>query len=157
MGIKSFQGHQIGDANAKAEKITVRDCMSKNMVLFTKDQSVIEVVELLIKNRISGGPVIDEHQHVIGVISEGDCIKQISESRYYNMPMEDTTIAKYMSKEVDTISPDLNLFDAANRFLVSKRRRFPVVENKKIIGIVSQKDILRTALMLKGTTWKYGV
>ncbi len=157
MGIKSFQGNHVGEANAKAEKITVRDCMSKNMVLFTKDQSVIEVVEKLIKHRISGGPVVDEDRRVIGVISEGDCIKQISESRYYNMPMEDVTIEKYMSKEVDTMSPEINLFDAANRFLVSKRRRFPVVENDKIIGIVSQKDILRTALYLKGSSWKYGV
>jgi len=87
MGIKSFQGNHTGEANNKAEKITVRDCMSKNMILFTKDQSVIEVVEKLIKHRISGGPVVDDNRHVIGVISEGDCIKQISESRYYNMPM----------------------------------------------------------------------
>lgn len=157
MGIKSFQGNQVGDANKKAEKITVRDCMSTNMVLFSKDQKVIEVVEKLIKHRISGGPVVDENHHVIGVISEGDCIKQISESRYYNMPMEDTTIEKYMSKEVDTISPDINLFDAANTFLKSKRRRFPVVEHGKIIGLVSQKDILRTCLLLKGATWKYGL
>lgn len=157
MGIKSFQGHQKGEANKKAEKITVRDCMSKNMILFKKEQSVIEVVEQLIKHRISGGPVVDDHHHVIGVISEGDCIKQISESRYYNMPMEDTTIEKYMSTEVDTISPDINLFDAANTFLKSKRRRFPVVEKNKIIGIVSQKDILRTCLLLKGATWKYGL
>lgn len=157
MGIKSFQGNHVGKSNKKAEKITVKDCMSKNMVLFTKDQSIIEVVEKLIKHRISGGPVVDKHKHVIGVISEGDCIKQISESRYYNMPMEDTSIEKYMSKEVDTMSPEINLFDAANRFLVSKRRRFPVVENNKIIGIVSQKDILRTALYLKGSSWKYGL
>lgn len=157
MGIKSFQGHQVGDANKKAEKITVRDCMSKNMVLFRKDQSVIEVVEQLIKHRISGGPVVDDKHQVIGVISEGDCIKQISESRYYNMPMEDTTIAKYMSKDVDTMTPEINLFDAANIFLNSKRRRFPVVEYGKIIGIVSQKDILRTCLLLKGATWKYGL
>jgi CBS domain-containing protein len=157
MAIKNFQGNQVGDTNAKAEKITVRDCMSKNMILFTKDQSIIEVVEKLIKHRISGGPVVDAQHHVLGVISEGDCIKQISESRYYNMPMEDTSVEKYMTKNVETISPDVNLFDAANKFLASKHRRFPVVENNKIIGIVSQKDILRTALQLKGSSWKYGV
>jgi CBS domain-containing protein len=157
MGIKSFQGNQVGDVNQKAEKITVRDCMTKNMILFTKDQSVIEVIEKLIKHRISGGPVVDKDHQVIGVISEGDCIKQISESRYYNMPMEDTTIERYMSKNVDSISPEINLFDAANLFLKSKRRRFPVVEHNKIIGVVSQKDILRTCLLLKGATWKYGL
>lgn len=155
MGIKSFQGKQVGDANVEAEKITVRDCMSQSMILFSKDQSIIEVVDMLIKFRVSGGPVVDDQKRVIGVISEGDCVKQISESRYYNMPMEDTTVERYMSKEVETISPDLNLFDAANLFLRSKRRRFPVVEDGKIIGIVSQKDILRTALMLKGFSWKH--
>lgn len=155
MGIKSFQGNHVGDVNVEAEKITVRDCMSQNMILFKKEQSIIEVVEKLIKHRISGGPVVDDKKQVVGIISEGDCIKQISESRYYNMPMEDTSVEKYMSKNVDVISPDLNLFDAANLFLKSKRRRFPVVEEGKIIGIASQKDILRTALLLKGFSWKH--
>jgi predicted transcriptional regulator len=155
MGIKSFQGKQVGEANVQAEKITVRDCMSQSMILFNKNQSIIEVVDMLIKFRISGGPVVDDQKRVIGIISEGDCVKQISESRYYNMPMEDTSVEKYMSKEVDVMSPDVNLFDAAQLFLKSKRRRFPVVEDGKIIGIVSQKDILRTALMLKGFSWKH--
>lgn len=155
MGIKSFQGQQVGEVNKQAEKITVRDCMSQNMILFNKAQSIIEVVEILIKFRVSGGPVVDEQKRVIGIISEGDCVKQISESRYYNMPMEDVSVEKYMSKEVNTISPDVSLFDAANLFLKSKRRRFPVVENDRIIGIVSQKDILRAALMLKGFSWKH--
>jgi len=155
MGIKSFQGKQVGDANVKAEKITVRDCMSQSMILFNKDQSIIEVVDMLIKFRVSGGPVVDEQKRVIGIISEGDCVKQISESRYYNMPMEDTSVERYMSREVETIAPDMNLFDVANLFLKSKRRRFPVVEEDRIIGIVSQKDVLRTALMLKGFSWKH--
>ncbi|AFU68248.1 CBS_pair domain superfamily protein [Psychroflexus torquis ATCC 700755] len=155
MGIKSFQGQQVGEVNKQAEKITVRDCMSQNMILFNKAQSIIEVVEILIKFRVSGGPVVDDQKRVIGIISEGDCVKQISESRYYNMPMEDVSVEKYMSKEVNTISPDVSLFDAANLFLKSKRRRFPVVENDRIIGIVSQKDILRAALMLKGFSWKH--
>lgn len=155
MGIKSFQGNQVGEANVQAEKITVRDCMSQSMILFNKNQSIIEVVDMLIKFRISGGPVVDDQKRVIGIISEGDCVKQISESRYYNMPMEDTSVEKYMSREVDVMSPDVNLFDAAQLFLKSKRRRFPVVEDGKIIGIVSQKDILRTALMLKGFSWKH--
>ncbi|PKG42440.1 CBS domain-containing protein [Psychroflexus sp. MES1-P1E] len=155
MGIKSFQGQQVGEVNKQAEKITVRDCMSQNMILFNKAQSIIEVVEILIKFRVSGGPVVDDQKRVIGIISEGDCVKQISESRYYNMPMEDVSVEKYMSKDVNTISPDVSLFDAANLFLKSKRRRFPVVENDRIIGIVSQKDILRAALMLKGFSWKH--
>ena len=48
----------------------------------------------------------------------------------------------------------MNVFDAANKFLESKRRRFPIVENGKLIGQISQKDILIAALKLKGQNWK---
>ncbi|MGO2294530.1 MAG: CBS domain-containing protein [Psychroflexus halocasei] len=155
MAIKNFKGNHVGDVNEKAEEVKVRDCMSKNIILFRKGQSIIEVVETIMRYRISGGPVVDENDKLIGVISEGDCIKQISDSRYYNMPMELTLIEDYMTKGIDTISPDTNLFDAAQKFISSKHRRFPVVENGKILGIVSQKDVLRTALMLKGYSWKH--
>ena len=48
----------------------------------------------------------------------------------------------------------MNIFDAANKFLESKRRRFPIVENGKLVGQISQKDILKAALAMKGNSWK---
>jgi predicted transcriptional regulator len=74
-------------------------------------------METLIKNRISGGPVVNEKQELIGIISEGDCVKQISESRYYNMPMQDKTIQDHMATNVETIDGNMNIFDAANKFI----------------------------------------
>jgi CBS domain-containing protein len=59
-----------------------------------------------------------------------------------------------MISNVETIDGNMNIFDAANKFLESKRRRFPIVENGKLIGQISQKDILKAALKLKGHTWK---
>jgi CBS domain-containing protein len=47
----------------------------------------------------------------------------------------------------------MNVFDAAKKFLESKHRRFPIVENGKLIGQISQKDVLKAALALKGQTW----
>ncbi|PIV93371.1 MAG: inosine-5-monophosphate dehydrogenase, partial [Flavobacteriaceae bacterium CG17_big_fil_post_rev_8_21_14_2_50_33_15] len=77
----------------------------------------------------------------------------ISESRYHNMPMNNHTVENYMVKDVETIDGNMNIFDAANKFLESKRRRFPIVENGKLVGQISQKDILKAALALKGSTW----
>jgi CBS domain-containing protein len=154
MGIKSFMGKRAKQTKGSNENITVADYMSKNLTTFTPDQSVMEVMNTLIKNKISGGPVVNEKNELVGIISEGDCMKQISESRYYNHPMEDVKVEQHMAKNVETIDGNMNVFDAANKFLESKHRRFPIVENGKLVGLISQKDVLKAALELKGQTWK---
>jgi len=68
--------------------------------------------------------------------------------------MSDMIVEKHMVKDVETIDGNMNIFDAANKFVSSKRRRFPIVENGKLTGQVSQKDVLRAALTLNGQTWK---
>jgi CBS domain-containing protein len=153
MGIKSFQGARKQQNTAEPVALKVRDYMTTNLITFRPDQSVQEVVEALIKYKISGGPVVNDKQELVGVISEGDCLKQLSESRYYNMPLQHDNVEKRMAINVETIDGNLNVFDAANKFLQSKRRRFPIVENGKLIGQISQKDILKAALKLKGENW----
>ena len=49
---------------------------------------------------------------------------------------------------------NLNVFDAAKQFLNSKRRRFPIVEHNKLVGQISQKDILKAAMKLQANNWK---
>ncbi|GGG35256.1 CBS domain-containing protein [Bizionia arctica] len=155
MGIKSFQGARKQQPNSSEEfPFKVSDVMCKDLITFKPDQSIEQVIDILIKNKISGGPVVNENYELVGVISEGDCLKQISESRYYNMPMENDNVEKRMIKDVETIDGNMNVLDAANKFLESKRRRFPIVENGKLVGQISQKDILKVAMNLKGHDWK---
>lgn len=155
MGIKSFQGARRQQTSlVDSVPLKVKDYMSKNLITFTPNQSIDTVMQTLIDNRISGGPVVNDKNEIIGIISEGDCIKQISESRYYNMPMQEKTIESHMATNVETIDGNMNIFDAANKFLNAKRRRFPIVENGKLIGQISQKDVLKAAMTLKGQTWK---
>lgn len=155
MGIKSFQGKRTVTMTKTSEPILVSDYMTRNLITFKEDQPIEDVIETLIKNKISGGPVVNTKNELIGIISEGDCMKQISESRYYNLPIDkNNTVGKAMVKEVETIDGNMNVFDAANKFLESKRRRFPIVENGKLVGQISQKDILKAALKMKGNSWK---
>ena len=155
MGIKSFQGSRREQNNTTdATALRVKDYMTTNLITFKPEQPVDDVIQTLIKNKISGGPVVNDNNELVGVISEGDCLKQVSESRYYNMPMEKDKVERRMAKDVETIDGNMNVFDAANKFLESKRRRFPIVKNGKLIGQISQKDILKAALELKGQTWK---
>ncbi len=154
MGIKSFQGSRKQQQNTtQTIALKVKDYMTTNLITFKPDQSVQEVVESLIKYKISGGPVVNEKHELVGIISEGDCLKQLSESRYYNMPLQHDIVEKRMARNVETIDGNMDVFDAANKFLNSKRRRFPIVEKGKLVGQISQKDILKAALQLKGVNW----
>lgn len=154
MSIKNFTGKRVKETKGNPTDIKVSDYMSRKLITFSPDQSVLEVMNSLIKHKISGGPVVNEQNELLGIISEGDCMKQISESRYYNMPMDNMKVSKHMVVHVDTIDGNMNVFDAANKFLESKHRRFPIVENGKLVGQISQKDVLKAALALNGQTWK---
>lgn len=155
MGIKSFEGSRKGQQQVvNNQSLKVSDYMTKDLITFKTTQSVEEVIDTLIKNKISGGPVVNDNNELIGIISEGDCIKQISESRYYNMPSDNSSVEKHMVKNVETIDGNLDVFDAAKKFLDSKRRRFPIVKDGKLVGQISQKDILKAAMQLKGHNWK---
>ena len=154
MAIKSFQGRRNQPQKEDLKPALVSDYMTTKLITFRPDHPVSEVIESLIKNRISGAPVVNDKNELLGIISEGDCIKHISESRYYNMPMDNNTVDKHMVKNVDTIDGKLNIFEAAEKFLKAKHRRFPIVENGKLVGQISQKDILIAALEQKGENWK---
>jgi CBS domain-containing protein len=154
MPIKSFQGERAKKVRATPSKLTVSDIMTSQLVIFSPEQSIHEVMRAFIKHRISGGPVLDESQTLVGVISEADCMKEISDSRYFNLPILDKSVSHFMTKEVDTIDSNTSVFDAAALFSKSSRRRYPVMENKLLVGQVSRKDIVIAALEMKSQTWR---
>lgn len=156
MAIKNFQGKRdASQTNKEEQQILVSDYMTTKLITFKPEDSLHRVIILLIENKISGGPVVNEKNELIGIISETDCIKHISESKYYNMPSDtNNTVGKYMTTSVDTIDKNTNIFDAAFKFLTTRRRRFPVVDEHGIlIGQLSQKDVLKATLKVKANTW----
>lgn len=155
MGIINFQGKRNKTISKPAEQILVSDYMTTKLITFQPAQTIHDVIATLIKDKISGGPVVNDKNELIGIISETDCIKHISDSKYYNMPMDNShSVANNMVSEVETIDKNMNIFDAATKFINSGRRRFPIIENGKLIGQISQKDVLKAALKMKGNSWK---
>ena len=152
MPVKSFQGERAQKKRVTPSKLTVSDIMTTQLVLFTPEQSIHDVMQAFIKYRISGGPVVDEKGKLIGVISEAG-MKEISDSRYFNMPILDKSVGHFMTENVDTIESTLSVFDAAAKFSKSSRRRYPVLEKGRLVGQVSRKDIVIAALNMKSQTW----
>ncbi len=150
MTTKSSSEKKVTDA-----PILVSDYMTKKLITFTADQSILEVMEVFAKNHISGGPVVDSRGAIVGIISEADCMKQISESRYFNMPILEKSVEIYMTKDVETIDSDKSIFDAAAIFASNGRRRLPVIDIKgKLVGQISRKDIVVAALKLSSYNYK---
>lgn len=156
MAIKSFQGVRAKIDNKKNTDapILVSDYMTKKLVTFTPQQSILEVMEAFAKHHISGGPVLDDNGFLVGIISEADCMKQISESRYFNQPILDKSVERFMTKNVETIPDDMSIFDAAGVFSRHNRRRLPVMKDGLLVGQISRKDIVIAALKLSGANWK---
>ena len=153
MPVKSFQGERAKTKKVAPSKLIVSDIMTRRLILFNPDQSIHEVMKTFIKHRISGGPVVSKAGELVGIISEADCMKEISESRYFNMPILDKSVGHFMTQKVDTIESSMNVFDAAAKFSKSSRRRYPVLEKGSLVGQVSRKDIVVAALNMKSQTW----
>ena len=153
MAIKSFQAPRVSSTRKVVKNILVKDVMSKNLILFRPKETIHDVMIAFIKYKISGGPVVDKYGELMGIISEADCMKEISESRYFNMPILDKTVYHFMTKNVETIEASTSIFDAASLFSKTNRRRFPVIDKKRLVGQVSRKDIVIAAINLKSQTW----
>jgi CBS domain-containing protein len=119
----------------------VRECMARKLLTLKADMEILDAVAFLLKHKISGAPVVDDDKHLVGVISEKDCLNLLAKGVRGNVPHG--SIAEFMTTEVETISPDMDLYYAAGLFLKRNYRRFPVVEDSVLVGQISRRDILR--------------
>jgi CBS domain-containing protein len=142
----------------------VRDIMTKNVVAIQSDTQVGEIARLMSSHDVSGLPVIDDTDAVIGIITELDMIirhtrlympayLQIWEARIYlETPshwqerlrrMTGVIAAELMTEPVVTISPEAELEDLAELMVQKRVNPVPVVERGKLVGIVSRSDFIR--------------
>ena len=150
--VMNYKGVKV-PKTAKPQPISVADYMARKLITFHPGQSMHEVVETLLKHKISGGPVVNDQNELVGVISEGDCLKEVVKGKYDNMPILSGCVADHMACHVITVHPELNIFEAAKMFLEKRLRRFPVVLNGKLTGQISQKDVMKAVLKIKSATW----
>ncbi len=152
--VKSFQGVRVEKSKVpERQPILVSDYMATELITFKAEQTISEVIEVLVHNRISGGPVINDKNELIGVISEGDCLKEVVKGKYDNIPILSGTVKEHMATNVISISYETNIFEAAQMFLNRRLRRFPVIKYGKLIGQISQKDVLKAVIKMKSSSW----
>lgn len=119
-------------------KRTARDIMTDTVIMAKDDMLVTDVIRLLLRWHISGLPVVDDKGMLVGIITEHDLMNFAISG-----DAADTRVSKVMTTKVETYSPDTLVAEVINHFAASRIRRTPVVENGKVVGIISRRDILR--------------
>jgi CBS domain-containing protein len=141
--------------------LTVRDVMTDSVVSVQRSTPLKEVAQALIDNEVSGVPVVDVDGAVLGVVSEADLlIKQqgagairhrplariFGESRETHAQLDKLgaiTAAEAMTSPAITIGSDRSIHDAAAMMTARRVNRLPVVDDGRLVGIVSRADVVR--------------
>lgn len=125
------------------ESIKVRSCMDESILPLTPDTPLIIATSALCKNKLTGLPVIDKSLKVIGFLSEQDCIGKILNESFYGYT--DAVVMDVMQTDIVCISPETSIIDLAQQMKSNRPRVYPVVENERLLGVISRTDVL-TAL-----------
>jgi CBS domain-containing protein len=136
---------------------SVKDFMARDEMTLTPELTISEAIELILKKKLTGAPVLDKERNIVGMITEKDCLRIIIDSAYNNLPYNFRQVQDYMSPVVKTVSVDSDILQVANEFLTTNYRKFPVVSNGKLVGQVSRRDVLRAIRKVKTSTWQHGL
>ena len=111
-----------------------RDIMTRKVYTIRPEASAQEAAQLLSQKRISGLPVVDTDNKIIGMVTEADIISKVDR--------EGLKVADIMSHQIIAVDEETLVNDIAALLTTRKIKRVPVVENGKLVGIISRADIV---------------
>lgn len=147
----------------------VRDLMATKVVTVKPNTSVREIAALMVEKHISGVPVVDDNESLVGIISEGDLLRRpelgtsarhprrrwlsfLTDAQEEAREFTKTHALRaeeVMTKSVKYIDEDASIGDIVNLMEKSRVKRLPVLSNGRLVGIVSRADLLRTLAALQ--------
>lgn len=114
--------------------------MTRDLVTVTPTTEIMRAARLLVENDISGVPVVDDQNRLVGILTERDCIAVAASAGYFDEA--GGSVSDYMSSPVQTAAPSDSLVDLANRFASSRYRRYPVLDGGQLVGLISRRDVM---------------
>lgn len=141
----------------------VKSIMQKKLVTITPDMTFFEAAGLLLKNHVSGAPVLDKRGKLVGILSEKDLFRALypSYKKFYLFPLEyentkgaEETLSETKQKKVSAImstriisaTPETHVLKIGGLMVATGIHRVPVLEGGKVVGMVSRGDIYRAIL-----------
>jgi CBS domain-containing protein len=128
--------------------VRVRDVMSSPVVCVPPDMRLKEVADLLVTRAISAVPVVD-HGELVGIVSEADLVPlELADPRAHFIPPADLpghlpkVAAEAMTRAVIALPEDADLAEAGRLMLERRIKSIPVVQGRRVVGIVAKRDLL---------------
>jgi CBS domain-containing protein len=137
-----------GTQTGQVQPRRVRDYMTEAPSTVLPGTEIMRAVGLLVERDLSGFPVVNESGELLGMLTERDIIRVGVQAGYFDEIVG--TVGDYMTRDLETVQPDDNLVDVAERFVASPHRRFPVVEDGLLVGLLCRRDVLRA---LTDSSW----
>jgi CBS domain-containing protein len=120
--------------------LTAKDVMTTTPVAIGPDRTAGEALDLLVHNEISGLPVTDPQGRLLGILTEYALVAIV-----YDPTVASDPVSKHMTKDIVSVGPDATLQRIADLLVMHRIRRLPVVDQGKLVGLISRRDVLRAA------------
>jgi CBS domain-containing protein len=138
-------------------RLKVGDVMTREVVTISTDTSFKQIEQLMNEHHISALPVVDDERNVVGLVSEADLLLRTEagaddrggwthDARERRNKAHAQTAAGLMSTPVVSVAPDAPLAAAARLMRKRNVKRLPVVEDGRLVGVVSRADVLKSYL-----------
>ena len=118
--------------------INARDIMTRHVVFIDPDEPVEHAIDLMLRYGVSGLPVVNSCEQLLGVITEYDILDIINDPQ-----TERKMVYHFMTRDPDTIDVDSSIYELGRLFHGRSIRRYPVTDNGKLVGIISRRELIR--------------
>ena len=117
---------------------TARDIMKTNVLAVAMEADIYEAIRIMVANNVTGLPVIDREGLLVGIVTEKDVLTLL-----YNIEDHPGQVADFMTPDVVAFAQDTDLVAIAESLCKNHFRRVPILDQGKLVGIVSRKDVIR--------------
>ena len=121
---------------------TVREFMDRHVQTLSPDSDIMDAVAFLLEKRVTGALVANSKGELVGILTEYDCLRLLTHGDQRGETPHGK-VKDYMTSDVQTIPPTMDIYYCAGLFMNVSFRRFPVVENGRIAGAITRFDLLR--------------
>lgn len=121
--------------------LSVRHYMSSRLATLYERQDIREAVKIFTERNLFGGAVMDNRGSLVGILSVTDCIDAALRSGYHSGWRG--TVGEKMSRDIRTVDAEDSILDVAKMFMDDHYRRYPVVDDNRVVGVITRLDVLK--------------